>query len=72
MQYNIELKRFRQMFNLTQKQAAEHLGIEQQQWQRYETLKNEFPLRYLITLCTKFNISADWLLGLTDTPPNPR
>ena len=63
----VKLKQFRQKFQLTQSTAAERIGIDQRQWNRYENEKNEMPIRYLKAICDKFNVSADWLLGLEET-----
>ncbi len=46
--------------------VAEYLDIPQQQYSRYETGKNEIPVRYVIALCKFYQVSADWVLGLTD------
>lgn len=62
----IQLKEFREMYHLTQKEAAESIGIDQRQWSRYEKEINEFPVRYLKELCVKYKVSADWLLGLKE------
>lgn len=61
------LKRFRKNFNLTQKQVATVLGISQQSYQVYE--KQSVPsATTILNLATAFNVSADYLLGLTDEP----
>jgi len=60
----VYLKEFRQKRQLTQKEAAESIGIDQRQWSRYEAGKNEFPIRYLKELCIKHKVAADELLGL--------
>ena len=65
----VKLKEFRQLKQLTQQQAAESIGIDQRQWSRYEQGANEIPTRYVIEICKKHNISADWLLGLTEKHP---
>jgi len=57
----------RKINKLSQEKVAEILFIPQQQYSRYESGKNEIPVRYIITLCKFYNISADWLLGLKDT-----
>ena len=62
MKQMVNLKRFRQKMNITQAAAAEMIGIDQRQWNRYENGINELPIRYLIAICNAFNISADWLL----------
>lgn len=62
----IYLKDFRTKYGITQKEAAESIGIDQRQWSRYENGTNEFPLRYLKELCTKYKVSANFLLGLPE------
>ena len=56
----------RRQRGLSQKNVAEILGIPQQQYSRYENGKFDIPVRYVITLCKFYSISADWLLGLKD------
>lgn len=58
------LKQFRQKHKLTQAKAAEAIGIDQRQWNRYENGKNELPIKYLKAICEAFHESADWILGL--------
>lgn len=62
MKQMVNLKQFRQKLNITQAAAAESIGIDQRQWNRYENGKNELPIRYLIAICNAYKISADWLL----------
>lgn len=50
---------------MTQKAVANHLGITQQVYSRYELGINEMPIRYLVALCRFYGVSADYLLGLT-------
>ena len=62
------LKRFRKEFKVTQKQIADVLGIKQQSYAPYET-KNVMPsAAVIVKLATAFNVSADYLLGLTNEP----
>lgn len=62
----VNLKQFRQKMKLTQAEAAQGIGIDQRQWNRYENGKNEIPVRYLKAICRKYNVSADWLLELEE------
>lgn len=64
MEQSANLKHFRQKFKITQTIAAESIGIDQRQWNRYENGKNEMPIRYLKALCVKWNISADEILEI--------
>lgn len=62
----VNLKQFRQKMKLTQTAAAEGIGIDQRQWNRYENGKNQIPVHYLKEICIKYKVSADWLLGLNE------
>ena len=66
MLYIERIKQFRQENKLSQADIARTLGITQQQYFKYEKGTNELPIRYLVAICQAYNISADWLLGLTD------
>lgn len=68
MTYMERIKQFRQEHKITQQNIADTLGITQQQWFKYEKEVNELPIRYLETICRTYNISANWVLGLTDSP----
>lgn len=63
MEQLVNLKQFRQKHKITQTAAAEAIGIDQRQWNRYENGKNEIPVRYIKAICEAFNISADDLIG---------
>lgn len=52
----------------TQSEAAEALGIIQTHYSKYERGKIEINVRYLKKLCEHWNVTADYLLGLTDIP----
>ena len=66
-----EFRRIREMredHDLTQRQIAEILNMPQQQYLRYEKGYRDFPLDVLIRLSNLFEVSVDFLLGLTDNP----
>ena len=67
MLYIERIKQFRQEHDISQAQVSRMLGITQQQYFKYEKGINELPIRYLIAICKAYDISADWLLGLSDT-----
>ena len=60
-----KLKERREQLGLTQRQVAESLGVAQPIYQRFE--KGIFECNYtqLAALCKLYDISADYLLGLT-------
>ena len=65
MLYIERSRQFRQEKRITQEQLAKTLGITQQQYYKYEKGINELPIRYLIEICKAYQLSADWVLGLT-------
>ncbi len=66
MFYTERMKDLRLDRNLTQKQLAEVLGIAQNTYSQYETGVNGLPVEMLIALCKFYDVSADYLLGLSD------
>ena len=63
-----KLRDLREDRDLKQSDVARVLGISQQYYQRYESEKNEIPLRHLITLARFYNVSVDYMIGLSDDP----
>lgn len=67
----MELKRIRELredHDLTQRQIAEILKITQPQYWRYEKGYRELPTDILIFLAKFYNVSADYILELSDDP----
>lgn len=62
------IRELREDHDLTQAQIAKLLGTTQQVYSRYEQGINELPIRHLLTLCAFYGVSADYVLGRTDTP----
>lgn len=62
------LKDLREDHDLKQADVAAHLGISQQYYQCYESGKNELPLRHGIALAKFYNVSLDYIVGLSDIP----
>lgn len=67
MTYAEALKRFRNEFNLTQKQVAVSAGILEQAYQRYEYGRDP-AVSVLCKLADAYNVSIDYLVGRTDNP----
>ncbi len=63
-----KLKEFRKESNLTQVKLAEILNTFHQVIANYENGTNIIATPFLYTICTKYNISADYLLGKIDNP----
>ena len=51
-----------------QESIAKILNISRQQYQLYESGKRELPMHHFLTLAKYYNVSLDYLSGLTDTP----
>ena len=62
------LKEIRKENKLTQQQMAAFLHIDQPTWSIYENGKSLIGTPFLYDLCKKYHVSADYLLGKTDSP----
>ncbi len=62
------LKEFRKENKLTQEKLAEILNVSQSTIAEYERKTNIIATPFLYTICKKYNISADYLLGKTNDP----
>ena len=65
MDYTQRLRDLREDLDLTQAQVAKILGTSQTMYARYERGANELPIRHLITLSRFYQVSTDYILGLT-------
>ena len=54
--------------DLTQADISDLLGISQQHYSMYERGDRELPMHHFITLAKYYNVSLDYLAGLTDKP----
>lgn len=61
-----KLKERREQLKLTQREVAAALGVAQPVYQRFEKGIYECSYDQLSELCKLFDISADYLLGLTE------
>jgi len=66
--YFRRLKDLREDHDLKQSEIAEFLGIHQTVYSRYERGFQNIPIEYLIKLADYYNVSTDYILGLTDNP----
>lgn len=62
------LKRFRNEFRLQQKEVAQALNIKPQAYQVYEADKVMPSVEVVKKIAVAFNVSMDYLVGLSDTP----
>lgn len=63
----VKLKELRKAKDLTQVEISSKLGMVQQTWQKLESGKvPDMRVSTLVHICKTLDVSADWLLGLTD------
>lgn len=66
MQFNVRLKQLRQKYKLTQSELADILGLKPTAISNYESQRNEPSFEKLISLSKYFDVSCDYLLGISD------
>ena len=60
------LKQGRTAAGMTLQESADSIGVQIRTYQRYESGDTEPTLYDLVSLAIVFNVSTDWLLGLSD------
>ncbi len=68
MKYYQRLRDMREDSDKSQADIAALLGTTTQQYCRYERGNRELPMHHFITLARYYNVSLDYLAGLTDNP----
>lgn len=66
MDYMNRIRNLREDFDRSQQEIADYLGTSQTMYARYERGANEMPIRHLLKLAKYYNVSLDYLCGLTD------
>lgn len=66
MNYIQRMRNLREDSDKTQQQIADYLGTSQTMYARYERGANELPIHRLLALCKYYNVSADYILGLSN------
>lgn len=64
-QISDKLKKLREKHNFKQSYVDSCLGITQQNYSRYESGKREFPIRLLPALSNLYNVSVEYILGMS-------
>ena len=70
MKYIRRIRDLREDSDKTQQEIADILGTSQTMYARYERGANELPIHHLIKLCELYNVSSDYILGLSNCPKN--
>ena len=69
MNYQQKLRNLREDHDMTQAQIAIVLGTTKNQVGKYERGEQDMNIKHLITLCTFYKVSADYILGLPEGLP---
>ena len=67
MDYRTRIKEVREDRDLTQKQIGQIINKSQQGYNHIEAGRAELKINDLIALCKYYNLSADYLIGLSYT-----
>ena len=56
--------------DLTQREVSKYLNCSQQVYSNYELGQRDIPTDVLIKLSNFYNVSVDYILGISDNPRN--
>ena len=62
----MRLKDLREESDKKQQEIADYLRIKQNTYSQYENSQRQLPIDILIKLARYYNVSTDYILGLTD------
>ena len=68
MDYRTRIRNIREDNDLTQAEIGRLLQKSQQGYNHIEAGRAELKIEDLVILCRFYNISADYMIGLSDTP----
>ena len=66
MNYQQRLKELRTEQGRTQQEIADVLNTERGYYNKYEKGKHPLPIEHLIKLAKFYNVTTDYILGLSD------
>lgn len=61
----VKIKDLREEYDLTQLKMSEIMNVSKSNYARWETNESIIPLKHLINLCNYFNVSMDYITGLS-------
>ena len=62
----MRIKDLREDRDITQREIAEYLHVKQNTYSQYENGQRQLPIECLIALARYYQVSTDYILGLTD------
>ena len=68
MAFYKRIKELREDNDKTQNEIAKYLGMKQPQYCRYENGLRDIPSDILVALCKYYDVSADYILELKNSP----
>ena len=68
MDYRERLRQLREDRDLTQAEIGKTIQKSQQGYNHIETGRAELKIEDLVSLCRVYNLSADYVIGLTNQP----
>ena len=68
MTYRERIRELREDRDLTQKELGSIINKSQQGYSHIESGRAELKIEDLITLCKYYNLSSDYIIGLSDIP----
>lgn len=68
--YFRRIRELREDNDISQKEVANYLNITQQQYSLYESGKRTIPVDFIIMLTRYYNVTSDYILGLSKEPKN--
>lgn len=68
MIYVKRIRDLREDHDYTQQYVAKVLGTTQSMYARYERAATSLPIHHLLSLCELYQVSSDYILGLSDDP----
>ena len=71
MQIYKRIRDLREDRDLTQREIANKLYMQLEQYRRYETGQRMPPFDFMQAIANLYNVSLDYLAGRTDEPRNP-
>lgn len=71
LDYRDRLKYLRIDNDLQQKEVADICGVSVPMVSHWETRRSHIPVPYLIKLCEYYQVSANYILGLSEYSPPP-
>ena len=62
----MRIKELREDLDIKQETLANYLHIKQNTYSQYENEQRQLPINILIRLAEYYNVSTDYILGLSD------